>query len=865
MKKRLFTATMLALLALPIVLIIACGNSSQLITNALDIQQNANGSITISFEKVEGAESYKIYHGATRLTTQNLLATLKASEIQIETISSGENVFMYTHTAPNAEKYKNHYRIVPIDAQGRTIVSIQWDLGKLPNAASYEVQRVSTVTPVTQRTGANDLLFETIGKTPETNFTDFVANFDRYTSRYRIVPLDANGEQLTGNNGQPIYVIFGALFLDFEQTISFEQKLFGENMLFYDPKYDEGWIIAREVNRIHDDEMFTSPSGPAHGQFSIRRYAMNFKPGDYKDFGTFQFGYYTSVSGLGALPTDTRFYGNIEIPAPLPGGNATCTFWRSLENFEVNPADDNTVFRWAVSQAAPARRLSINIPARFDWGDVPGYATPWASGGFLSDSRFTDEISARNQQQWYTRNSYFVHSEFTGNNWNRMTHGVTGHPYISNWHEGGSRTNVDIVPIIREKPFLFVENGEYKVFVPGWQHNSKGITWNDATGFMGKGETLDLLKDFFIAQEGISATEINRQIRAGKHIFFTPGWFDLEEPIRVTRANTILLGTGYATLFPDKNNRDGAIFVDDVPGVIVAGIMLDALYNSDYLIKMGNVNANKDHSDNPSLLSDVFIRIGGYYTTPVNATISVLINSNNVIGDHLWVWRGDHGSGIGWDVNTGDWGLIVASDDVVMYGLFVEHFQKYETLWLGERGRVFFYQNESPYDPTNQAAYMSHNGTVRGWASYKVANFVNDHEAIALGMYGVFNRTGEDRRQSTQVFMDNAIEVPHKPGVWIRHAIITELSVTPNATNNVQVNGTASIVNGTGQGISNLQLATARRLLSFNNGNAILPSGHPGFAHPDCPVSHDTKTIGVEPANEDFSQLLLPIVRVRWE
>jgi hypothetical protein len=216
-------------------------------------------------------------------------------------------------------------------------------------------------------------------------------------------------------------------------------------------------------------------------------------------------------------------------------------------------------------------------------------------------------------------------------------------------------------------------------------------------------------------------------------------------------------------------------------------------------------------------------------------------------------------------VNRGDWGLIVAGDDVVMYGLFVEHFQKYETLWLGERGKVFFYQNESPYDPTNQAAYMSHNGTVRGWASYKVANFVNDHKAIALGMYGVFNRTGEDRRQSTQVFMDNAIEVPHKPGVWIRHAIITELSVTPNATNNVQVNGTASIVNGTGQGISNLQLATARRLLSFNNGVAILPPGHPGFAHSDCPVSHDTKTIGVEPADEDFSQLLLPIVRPRWE
>ena len=57
-----------------------------------------------------------------------------------------------------------------------------------------------------------------------------------------------------------------------------------------------------------------------------------------------------------------------------------------------------------------------------------------------------------------------------------------------------------------------------------------------------------------------------------------------------------------------------------------------------------------------------------------------------------------------------------------MYGLFVEHYQKYQTIWNGNGGRTYFYQNEMPYDPPNQAAWM--NGSTRGYAAYKVADSV---------------------------------------------------------------------------------------------------------------------------------------------
>jgi hypothetical protein len=162
-----------------------------------------------------------------------------------------------------------------------------------------------------------------------------------------------------------------------------------------------------------------------------------------------------------------------------------------------------------------------------------------------------------------------------------------------------------------------------------------------------------------------------------------------------------------------------------------------------------------------------------------------------------------------------------------MYGLFVEHYQKYQTLWLGENGKTFFYQNESPYDPPGQSAYMSHSGTVNGYSAYKVANNVKTHYAVGLGMYGVFRRVGT----AGPVYIDNAIEVPNTPGVEIRHACIIELG---GVTADNAGGGTNSIVNGTGDGTN----STMRKyLVSYINGAA------------ECPGS---KTAGLQPGDEEF-------------
>jgi hypothetical protein len=772
--------------------------------------------VEICWESVDDAVSYEIFHASSRLGRRSQLVRTTKNR--------------YTHFPQDIKnRYQNYYFIVPKDEDGRNIVFLEWE--RVGNAASYQILR-STSDDFELIEEIQNV--ESVDKPPFTflRYKDNVRNFDRNKPTYRIIAKNADGATVRTINDVHIDKIT-------ERVISFENKIFGDNVMFFDPAFDTMDAIKADVKRI-SDKMHNM-------EFGASRYTQYFKPGKYSDFDEHEIGFYTLFAGLGKTPSQTQFYGSIRTRPHIgnSGGfqnNSTCTFWRAVENFEVNAADNHdTRFQWAVSQAAPARRLSINVPSyylRHDYTSRQGSTIyGWGSGGFIADSYFSSTMELGGQQQWYTRNSHFEHSAPSGVSWNKVTQGSTGETHPTNWAEGGSATWIEKTPIIREKPFLYIEDGVYKVFKPALRQNAAGVSWSEDE--IGEGQSFDLLSEFYIAKPSDDADKINAELQSGKHLLLTPGWYFLDKPIHVTRENTIVLGIGYATLVPSENNRFGAILVEDVSGVTVAGVMLDALYNSTYLIRIGESGCNKDHSANPTVLSDVIIRVGGFKTENVHAQVAAQINSNNVIGDHLWIWRADHGSGVGWNRNTSPYGLIVSGDNVTMYGLFVEHFQKYETLWLGENGRTFFYQNESPYDPTNQDVYMSHGGAVRGWASYKVANQVNNHYAIGLGCYSVFNRTGENRSQSESVFMDNAIEVPNKPNVWIHHVVITELAGSYSTEPFRALVGTNSIVNGTGEAVDNRNVARASRLVSYNNAIAVLPN-------------NSEKTAGIQPADEIF-------------
>ncbi|MDR1840194.1 MAG: hypothetical protein LBQ93_11510 [Treponema sp.] len=681
-----------------------------------------------------------------------------------------------TAILPGPEKFS-------IAMNGQSI-EIAWE--GVAGAASYDIFRA----------GSRLSEYTFLKNVKETLYTDLSPNPVKYENYYLVTAKNKTGKI------QDIIV-------------SFELKMFGGNMKFYDIKYDNISKIKEEVNRIHDREMFGNAmdNNARTGEFSSKRYALYFKPGEYRDFERFKIGFYTHVAGLGRVPEETKLFGSIETPPHLQNNNATCTFWRSIENFEISGYG---VFRWGVSQAAPVRRMKINVPAAFDW------LNGWASGGYSGDCYFADTSGSWSQQQWYSRNSHHSSGLF-GISWNKFVQGATGNIANDNWTEGGSVTRIETTPVIREKPFLYLENGEYKVFVPALRREAVGVSWTAQD--MGSGYSLDIEKDFYIAIAGIDTSDtINAALENGKHIFFTPGIYELSSPIRIKRAGTIILGTGFATLVPGPENIFGAMFIYDVGNVTVAGLLFDAHYSSAYLLCAGGAtDADSDHSSSPTLLADIFLRVGGYKHENVHVDVAALINSNDIIGDHFWVWRGDHGRGIGWDKNTTKNGLVVTGDNVTFYGLFVEHFHEYQTLWIGDNGRTYFYQSESPYDPFSQDVYLSQNGTVDGWASYKVANSVTSHFAAGLGVYAVFNRTGHARDKSEPVFMENAIEVPDKPDVIIKHACIIDLSGDHGVATGIR-----SVVNGAGPGVragTGGQNAKREYLLSYSNGIAQTYSG----------------------------------------
>jgi hypothetical protein len=287
---------------------------------------------------------------------------------------------------------------------------------------------------------------------------------------------------------------------------------------------------------------------------------------------------------------------------------------------------------------------------------------------------------------------------------------------------------------------------------------------------------------------------MNREISRGKNLLLTPGVYEVGQSISVTRANTVVLGLGIATL----TAVDGAvpIRVGDKVGVSIAGLMVDAgSVNSPMLMQIGT---GKDVADpeNPTTLSDVFFRIGGPHVGKATTTLEV--NSDHVLLDHIWAWRADHGNdgAFGWTTSTGRNGVVVNGDDVTATGFFVEHYQEYNAIWNGERGRTVMFQNELPYDPPDRASYQ-HDG-ILGWAAYKVADDVADHELWGGGSYVFFN-------VDPTIHAARGFEVPVTDGVRLHHVMTVNLGA-----------GTIDhVVNDTGAPATTANIGAPRYVVEF--------------------------------------------------
>ncbi len=543
---------------------------------------------------------------------------------------------------------------------------------------------------------------------------------------------------------------------------------FGPSVHIFNPGMNQAAIQA-QLNAIAIAQV--------NNEFGSRRDAVLFEPGTYGSSTSpliFQVGYYTSVAGLGQSPNDVVIDGAIDVFNHCTPGHciALTNFWRSLSNLTINvtlpskaptyvPASpdpygagcDNSNEMWAVSQAAPMRRVAINGFTTF-----MDYCGPdaFASGGFVADSKLKGVLNG-SQQQWVTRNSKI--DFWTNAVWNQVFSGVIGAPGQSFPHP--TYTTLATSPVTREAPYLYLDStGAYNVFVPSVQHDTAGTTW--ASG-QTPGSSIPI-DQFFVASPADSGATINAQLHRGQNLLLTPGVYNLEQPIEVMRPDTVVLGLGMATLVPQHGAP--AMDVHSDHGVIVSGLIFDAgPHGSQVLLQVGSGHeANNDiAASDPSGLYDVFFRVGGAQAGSVETAL--VVNSNNVILDDIWAWRADHGNGVGWTVNTADTGLVVNGDNVSAYGLFVEHFQKFNVIWNGNGGTDVFFQNEMPYDVPSQDAWMEAPG-VDGYAAFKVGDGVTSFHGYGMGSYSFFNK-------HIDIFADHAFEAPTTLPAGSLHDLLT--------------------------------------------------------------------------------------------
>jgi hypothetical protein len=576
---------------------------------------------------------------------------------------------------------------------------------------------------------------------------------------------------------------------------------FGPNVVVFSPSMPQAQVQST-LNAIATQQV--------PNQFGSQRYAIFFEPGAYgsaADPLVFQIGYYTQVAGLGAHPGDVTINGAADVLNQCTGSGSSkdCTgldnFWRSLSNLTINfaplpspsasdfvppttedPTCNNTFEYWAVSQAAPMRRVIVNGNTSLqDFCGPNGFV----SGGFFADDEFNRGVVINaGQQQFFTRNSNI--DNWTNGVWNQVFLGDNGAPATSFGPGTNQYTTLSTTPVSQSEPFLYTDsNGKYNVFVPAVQRDSVGPSY--AGGASEAGRSIPIER-FFIANPRTPIPVINAALAFGQNLILTPGVYDLRAPIVVSHPGTVVMGLGFATLIPQDGNV--AMETANVPGIKLSGMIFDAgPRRSPALLVVGVRRVgwwrapDEAAPGDPTLVQNVFFRVGGAELGQTRTAL--IVNTDGTILDDVWAWRADHGAGVGWTSNRSDTGVIVNGDDVKAYGLFVEHFQKFEVVWNGQRGEDVFFQNEMPYDPPSQAAWMS-SPTTDGYAAFLLTPRVRSFQGYGMGSYSFFN-------QGIPIFATQAFQSPpDAPGDQFHDLLTIFLDPVHGS------GGIRSVINGVG-------------------------------------------------------------------
>ena len=282
------------------------------------------------------------------------------------------------------------------------------------------------------------------------------------------------------------------------------------------------------------------------------------------------------VAGLGQSPNDVVINGSVYVRNQCNGGSciALNNFWRSLSNLTINvTTPDFGCYSgefWAVSQAAPMRRVHVNgLTTLMDYCTGPSFA----SGGFIADSAFDGStVINGSQQQWLVRNSSL--DGWTNGVWNQVFSGVVGAPAQCFPARRMRRPVHDAARRARSR----ARRPTCTWTPPGATRSSSRR--RSATPWARRGAAgrrpARRSPSTTSSSPGPRTTRqaINKALAKGRNVIFTPGVYQLDQTIKVKRAGTVVLGLGFPTLVP--TGGDATMTVADVAGVKLAGLMFDA-------------------------------------------------------------------------------------------------------------------------------------------------------------------------------------------------------------------------------------------------------------------------------------------------
>ena len=370
----------------------------------------------------------------------------------------------------------------------------------------------------------------------------------------------------------------------------------------------------------------------------------------------FQVGYYTAVAGLGRSPSDVVINGSVDVYNQCDGSGCVAlnNFWRSLSNLTINVTNPDvgcyTGEFWAVSQAAPMRRVHVNgldHPDGLLLRPVVRQRRLHRRFGVRGRDRSS---TARSSSGWSGTATSTAGPTASGTRCSRGSSGAPAQCFPAQAPCGGPYTTLATSPVTREAPYLYVDaDGQYNVFVPAVQHNSAGTTW---AGGPTPGTSIPI--DRVLRRPADRQREEDQQGAREGH---EPDLHARRLPARPDDQGQAGRHRRARARLPDARPDDGqaAMTVADVKGVEAR--RADVRRRPEELAgpaRGRHQECPQERRVRPDDAADVFFRIGG--ATPGKATTSLVVNSDDVILDDIWAWRADHGNGVGWTANTADTG-----------------------------------------------------------------------------------------------------------------------------------------------------------------------------------------------------------------